>query len=583
MNSSFLVSKFFSKWSFFAWLMLLLSGVFLFFRFPASGYESLIEFVSDLLQQKYGSGGSKLKIDTGFHKLSVLLMALGMVLLLYFSFWKWLIQTAAANTKTETKEEPKLKRIDWILILFCTLVGISLRILPLSQSLWQDEIGVYNMFIKEGIFSTLFPKSSMGSQPLMQIVVGLFSSLFGNSEIALRMPLFIVAIASIGLMYFFTFQLLKNRASAFISALFLSLHSYHVYYSFQMRGYVMLVFLCLLSCYLLFRLLQNPNKKLAFVYSIVGILLVFTHLYAVYLLIAQQFVILLFQLKRKSKTSENSTSKEFLLAYFHGFLLAMLISVTLYLPQLPVIFMNILDTAQANKSLAIYFGSVLDSLNFMLAYSSFPWFSFGILMALLLLFIFIIEQNKSTKLIGLIALVLFLITAFVPSGSGFFPRYLICEIPLLVFILAHSIENLWSSNKIAYKIIALSLMGAYVFLNVSGYKLSFQKIQDYKGAVEFVKNYPETKRKVIVANSLGKTEIQHYNPAITPLNNVSELDSLLKLDIDLFAITTYESFAGRSVFKNDKLTQEKIERDFFHEKVFPGEFPVNVWHFKKNE
>ncbi len=587
MQSSSLLSKVFSKWTFSLWLVIVLTGVFLFLKIPSFGYESLLDFISHLLQQKYGSGGSKVKIDNGFHKLSVLLMALGTLLFLYFYFWKWLLKSAATKAAEDSRYNTliKLQQMDWALMLGCILLGIILRMFPLTQSLWQDEIGVYNTFIKDGITSTIFPKSSMGSQPLMQISVGLFSSIFGSSEIALRFPLFVFALAGIGFMYYFTLQITKKRSTAFLASFLLCLHSYHIYYSFQMRGYVMLVFLCLLSCYYLFQLLRNPNKSVGTRYTLVGILLVYTHLYAVYLLIAQQLVILLFELYcRYQKNQTNSRfSFDFLSKYFHTFVITMLISVLLYLPQLPVIFMNILDTVQAKTTLSIYFTSVLDSLNFMLAYSTYPQISFGVLLIILIVFVVKVEQSKEIKLLGAIALALFFITALVPSGSGFFPRYLICEIPLLMIILAHSIENLWSTTNYFSKSVSILLMVGFLFLNISGYSLSYQKIQDYKGAVSFVENYSTAKPKVIVSNSLGKTEVQHYNANIIALNHVSELDSLLNLDIELFAITTYESFAGRSVFKNDKATQEKIESNFFHEKVFPGEFPVNVWHYKKKQ
>ena len=101
--------------------------------------------------------------------------------------------------------------------------------------------------------------------------------------------------------------------------------------------------------------------------------------------------------------------------------------------------------------------------------------------------------------------------------------------------------------------------------------------------MEFVKNYPSTKQKLIVANSLGKSEVKFYDSNIIALNNVQELDSLLQLNYDVFAITTYESFAGKSLFKNDKETQIRIEQTFAHEKVFEGEFPVNVWHEVKKQ
>lgn len=585
MESSSLLSKFFSKWFFALLLLLVLSGILLFLRIPDSLYQSMLEFVSGLLKQKYGSGGSIVKIDKGFHKLAVLLIAMGIALLGYFSFWKRFI-SSFESSKLKVNQQlslPKLGKNDWMIIVSITLIAMLLRVFPLTQSLWQDEIGVYNTFIKNGFLSTLFPKNSMGSQPLMQLIVGLFAKILGSSEVALRMPIFLIGVASIFLIYYFTLALTKNRLAAGLSAFLLCVHSYHIYYSFQMRGYAILVFLCLISCYLLYRLIEFPSKKYGIYYCLISIAIVFTHLYAVYLLFAQHFIIILFQLHSKYIKKEVTPifSSAFLVRYFESFLIAMLCSVMLYVPQLPVIFMNILDTVNGIKSLSVYFRSVLDAMNYMIAYSPYQWISFSFLILVLLLFIFRIEKPFAIKLVSAIALALFIITAFVPSGSGFFPRYLICEIPLLVFLLATSIAQLWDSTNKVNKAVSIALFAGFVLLNSSGYELTYQKIQDYKGAVAYVKNSAATKPQLIVSNSLGKTEVQHYDKNIVALNNVQELDSLMQLDYDLFAITTYESFVGRSVFVNDKATQERIVQTFEHEKTFPGEFPVNVWHYQK--
>ena len=94
MKLSKLISAIFSKWFFALIGLVLLSGLLLYLRLPEGLYDKLLDFVSNLLQQKYGSGGNKVKIDTGFHKLGFLVMALGVLLFTYFSFWKWFISSA---------------------------------------------------------------------------------------------------------------------------------------------------------------------------------------------------------------------------------------------------------------------------------------------------------------------------------------------------------------------------------------------------------------------------------------------------------------------------------------------------------
>lgn len=586
MKISKLISAIFSKWFFALLGIVILSGLLLYVRMPGDLYEKLLDFVSNLLQQKYGSGGNKVKIDTGFHKLGLLVMALGVLLFTYFSFWKWFISSASAYTQSpEINKGLSLDKKDWITISGLLLVALLLRVFPMTQSLWQDEIGVYNTFIKDGFLSTIFPKSSMGSQPLMQLLVGVFVKFAGTSEIILRLPILMFALAGIAFIYYFTLQLSANRLAAFIAAFFLTIHSYHIYYSFQMRGYVLLVFMCMLSCYILIKLIQTPSSKIAFWYTVVNVCFVYTHLYSVYLLIAQHLVVIGFHLyaTRIAKNSTFTFSGPFLAIYFHAFIASMLGILLLYLPQLPVIFMNILDTANSTKSLFDYFTQVLDALHFMLAYSELKVLS----SILILLFIIglwgLVKKGNTLMLVIGMAIWLFIITAFVPSGPGFFPRYLICEIPLLLFLFSLVIAECWQSSKAFLKVVAASLFVGFCAINISGYTLSYQTVQDYKGAVNYVQNKPSTLPKLVAANSLGKTEIKFYDPSIIALNQVSELDSLMKLPIDLYVITTYESFAGKSLFINDKPTQQRIESEFSREKVFVGEFPVTVWHYEKHK
>ena len=118
MSSSKLLSAFFSKWFFVLLLLLIFAGVLLFLRQPAQPYDAMLDFVSNLLKQKYGSGGNKLKIDTGFHKLSFLLMALGIMLFAFFSFWKWFIRSAAPllSTTSTAIQTIKFQKNDWIIV-----------------------------------------------------------------------------------------------------------------------------------------------------------------------------------------------------------------------------------------------------------------------------------------------------------------------------------------------------------------------------------------------------------------------------------------------------------------------------------
>lgn len=584
MNNTPLLKILFSRPFSIFLLLILITGLLAFVRIPNSLYNYIISILSDFLITTFKTNGSVTKIDNGLHSLSKIILTLSIALLCYIYFWKSLINELYKHSdviESRTYFNTGLQKQDWFIMAALTLAAALLRVFPLSQSLWQDEIGVYKTFMEPGILATIYPKSSMGSHPLMQIIVTLFTNVVGVNEITLRLPVFIFAVSTIPLLYFVCIKISGQRMVAVVAGLLMTINSYHIYYSFQMRGYALLVFFGILSVYFLIRLLHSFNKQIRLLYIFTNIMLVYTHMWALYFVIAQQIVLvvcLLYQLRKRD--SRNFFPTNNVAKYLESFFIIMVLIFIVYLPQLPVILLNVLNESSSSISPVQYFNLVLSTSHNIVAYTDYPILTRTYAILIALIFLFTVKKNIAYLFVFYTSLVVFFITALAFNTTGFFPRYLVCNMPLFVIINAAVITELWQSAKISYKFLSGSIAISFFMLTLTSYPNTYRIIQNYKDAVEFVKTQEHNHDITIVANSLGKIEIQYYNPKIIPLYSKQQLDSIILLNKKVYAITTYERFVDRSIFLNDKFTQQEIQSKFKLLKTFEGEEPVHVWYFQ---
>jgi hypothetical protein len=566
-------------------LLFFVTGFLIFIRTPVSFYNSIITFLSDFLITNFKTNGSLIKIDSGLHSLSKISLILIFAFFCFLIFWKFLLkelpnQTDAIETKTHFTL--KLKKQDWFIMAALTIAGALLRVFPLNQSLWQDEIGVYNTFIEPGILATIFPKSAMGSHPLMQIIVTLFTNVVGVNEITLRLPVFIFAVATIPLLYYVSIKISGQRTIAVVAAVLVTINSYHIYYSFQMRGYAILIFFCILSIYFFIELLYSSNKNISLLYILSNVMLVYTHMLTVYVVIAQQIVLISWLLYNlRNKNSHNFFPVINISKYLKSFIITMVLIFIVYVPQLPIILMNVLSESNTFISPATYFNQVLGTSHNIIAYTNYPDLTRTYAIVIAILFILSIKKNSAYLIVFYTSVVVFFITAFAFNVNGFFPRYIVCNMPFFVIINAVVICELWQSSKTGYKLLSVAIAFSFLILSFSSYPKTYRYIQNYKGAVEFVNNQNKDESAIIVANSLGKVEIRYYDKKIIPLYSKPQLDSVMLLNKKVYAITTYERFVDRGVFLNDKATQNEIQKKFKLLKSFEGEEPVHVWQFQQ--
>src|SRR3990167_4933057 len=134
---------------------------------------------------------------------------------------------------------------------FVLILGIILRLISINQSLWLDEAttAIASQLSLSDFFTHFISKDF--HPPLYYLIIHYWSSIFGISEIALRIPSVIFGISTIYIVYLVAREI--KIKWPIIPALFLATSGLHIYYSQEARMYSMAAFLVSLSVYLFLR------------------------------------------------------------------------------------------------------------------------------------------------------------------------------------------------------------------------------------------------------------------------------------------------------------------------------------------
>lgn len=181
-----------------------------------------------------------------------------------------------------------LKNPDAAVIIILVVISFALRIYSISfQPLWKDEGATY-------YFSVMPLKELLNvhefSPPLFYILEHWAMTLFGESELVLRMPSAVAGALSVAAAYLLVDKMFGSKRIALLAAILLMFSPVHILFSQEARMYavVMLLFLCELYFYLDVLRVGNRRSWLLLVlfawlafnfsyYSILPTLLLFIH------------------------------------------------------------------------------------------------------------------------------------------------------------------------------------------------------------------------------------------------------------------------------------------------------------------
>ena len=186
------------------------------------------------------------------------------------------------------------KRIGFLLIL---LLAFALRLTALdAQSLWYDE-GVTAVVAQYDPLTLIRWTADDIQPPLYYLVVSAWGQVVGWSEWSLRFVSAAFGTLLVPLLAALTYALTRRRSAALTAALITALHPLLLYYSQEARMYSMLVVLGVVTGYCLLRGARSEGRIanceslrrvgwLWFGYVLAATAAVYTHYFAVFLLLA---------------------------------------------------------------------------------------------------------------------------------------------------------------------------------------------------------------------------------------------------------------------------------------------------------
>ena len=228
------------------------------------------------------------------------------------------------------------------MLAFVLFFAAFLRIINLNQSLWLDEAfqakaianfslsGLLNVYLKNDF-----------NPPLSYLVNFFFSKIFGNSEVALRLPSVVFGVATVYLVYLIAREVLPKKVAHW-PALLLATSGLHLYYSQEARMYSLVTLAVTGSFFCLIRLIRSGSHQWQYFFFLTSLL--YSHYLAWFVLPAQAVAVFLLD---RSK--------------FKKVFLLQLASVLTFIPWLPTLFSQVkvgLASAAASPAWSSVVGGV---------------------------------------------------------------------------------------------------------------------------------------------------------------------------------------------------------------------------------
>lgn len=247
--------------------------------------------------------------------------------------------------KLKTKINHILKRLEWLrpypeylkkavsshyfwlgLIL---LTALLLRLKGLNfQGLWGDELTSLVSCSPERSFGRIIAHYQTDPHPpLFFLVLHYWSMLFGYNEAGARLLVALIGTGSVWAIYYLGKECFSKNAGL-IGAAFTAVNFFNLYYSQEVRPYILLFLASALSYAFFIKLLREQSRRHVIYYSLWSVLLIYSHYFGLIMLMCQA-IFLAYYLVMEKDTPRLSLVKHFSLS---GLIIAVL-----YSPWIPTV------------------------------------------------------------------------------------------------------------------------------------------------------------------------------------------------------------------------------------------------------
>lgn len=170
------------------------------------------------------------------------------------------------------------------LSLFIRVYGLG------DENIWIDE--VFSVRLANLSLSEIVAETSQDVHtPFYYMILHYWVAIFGDSEFSVRFPSAVFGFLAVFMIYK-TGSLIFDKRTGVLSSLILGLSVFHIFYSQDARMYSLMSLLTLVSFYSFIRLLRERSLVFAVGYVLSSALLIYTHYFGVFIIIAQNIYVL---------------------------------------------------------------------------------------------------------------------------------------------------------------------------------------------------------------------------------------------------------------------------------------------------
>ena len=423
--------------------------------------------------------------------------------------------------RSVTSSRAEQHRIEvYLLPILVTLLAMALHLYRLDgQSLWFDELATLTGAGWEGSWLDAIEKPltipTTPKPPLSYIVTHLFL-LLGNRDFILRLPAAVFAILTIPLVYTLG-RALFNRQVGLLGAFLLAVAPLQIRYAQEARMYAMWSFLLVLSLYLFWRAVRSPKGRWWFLFAVVTILALYTHLFALLALGVMILFALWLLVRPAARTRFPFRNRHFIVAVASIFLA--------YAPMIPFL-MKGLASGEGLGGEAIPdwgLGSLVDVLGLFSGGSDLGSWVYGSL----LLLAAVVMARKDREALILAALWVFLpfiIVLSLPFGHNVRVRYFLFALPAYLLLVAYGLQIVakWivsrahrlgpvANSRVARVLAGVTLLGILAAISMPSIAAYYAETkQNWRDATRFVCTLTEPGDEIFVRHVYHQVGVLYY-------------------------------------------------------------------------
>ena len=399
----------------------------------------------------------------------------------------------------------------YLYLLGIVIFGLILRLICINKAdgLWNDEYVSYMISAKPFFNGFLDGIKSQCHMPFYYLYLKFFMSVFGQSDILLRLTSVIAGVAAIPVMYFIGKE--KDNTLAYLCSGFTAISSFLIYYSQEVRLYSILFLFSALSLLYTIKIIKNPVRKNFILYILFNFLILFTHTIG-FVFVFFNLIFLSLNLYEKFK---DVIKKVWICAFIGGLILSPLV-INVFMTESFSQWWGHFSIARIGFLFTDYFSPVLtnltnapDNLFYM------PKLAIYMFIPALIAILGIIKSLINNKFnIQLFSVALFttivLIIASISGKLVFITKYSIEIYPILIYLACYGIQTVnkkWLKNSI---IVIYCLLSVWYLIKSPQSAPKIRRAEGHKIVADLLNNSELKNGDIILLQYYDKNRFLKY-------------------------------------------------------------------------